>query len=143
MNTVEPGIIAGIIMASVFLNLITMAYTAHRYIDTVESHLSNCQFVNDYKRLYAGDDLRSKVQRLWMAALVLSTPGLLIRRKLVDPQDLKNFPAELKVRILAAWMIGMLAMTASVIFYFWTIPGVSVFLCSGWLGPAVRQALVL
>ncbi|EFW86406.1 hypothetical protein [Pseudomonas savastanoi] len=118
MNTVEPGIIAGIIMASVFLNLITMAYTAHRYIDTVESHLSNCQFVNDYKRLYAGDDLRSKVQRLWMAALVLSTPGLLIRRKLVDPQDLKNFPAELKVRILAAWMIGMLAMTASVIFYF-------------------------
>ncbi|PHN75494.1 hypothetical protein ALP47_02324 [Pseudomonas savastanoi] len=120
MNTVEPGIIAGIIMASVFLNLITMAYTAHRYIDTVESHLSNCQFVNDYKRLYAGDDLRSKVQRLWMAALVLSTPSLLIRRKLVDPQDLKNFPAELKVRILAAWMIGMLAMTASVIFYFWT-----------------------
>ncbi|RML85763.1 hypothetical protein ALQ87_101973, partial [Pseudomonas savastanoi pv. glycinea] len=68
------------------------------------------------------------MQRLWMAALVLSTPGLLIRRKLVDPQDLKNFPAELKVRILAAWMIGMLAMTASVIFYFWTIPGVSVFL---------------
>jgi len=87
----------------VLLSTFALTYIAHKKIETIESLLKDCKFVQGNIAIYSNAGLLGKTIRLCMIAGMLSTSQFYIRRKLANPNEIKNFPRNTKRLLLFFW----------------------------------------
>jgi len=103
MTNILAMIISFLILASLFISISALTYIAYRNIETLESQLANCKFVQGNRSLYATAGMFGKTIRLCMIAGMLSTPNFYLRRNLADPDDIHNIPQRTKRVLLFFW----------------------------------------
>ncbi|MGF6394852.1 hypothetical protein QFZ86_003786 [Pseudomonas plecoglossicida] len=101
-NTLSMAI-SFLILTSLFISISALTYIAHRHIESLESQLANCKFVQGNRSLYATAGMLGKTIRLCMIAGMLSTPNFYLRRNLADPDDIHNIPQRTKRVLLFFW----------------------------------------
>ena len=96
-------VISIIILTSLLVSISALIYIAYRQIETLESKLTNCKFIQGNRSLYASAGMLGKTMRLCMIAGMLSTPNFYLRRNLADANDIRNIPQKTKRLILFFW----------------------------------------
>lgn len=92
MNSVQVDLLSGFILIAIGVVLFSVAVIAHKYIEVIESRLSNCPYIEDNKRVWSGAGLLGKVMRGGMISMVLVMPKMHARRGLIDTQELSRLP---------------------------------------------------
>ncbi|WP_103462112.1 hypothetical protein [Pseudomonas putida] len=116
MNQVDPGLIALFILAPMNLAMIVQCYIAHRYTEDFESFLTNCKFVTGNKKTFQHAGLLGKVMRTGLISMALAIPTIFLRRGLIDLNEVKRFPPNMKrllVSMLAIQIVLLIALTIS------------------------------
>lgn len=108
-------IISFLTLASLLISLAALSCIACRHIETIESQLTNCKFVQGNRSLYSPAGMLGKCMRLCMIAGMLSTPNFYIRRNLADPTDIQSIPPRTKRLLLFFWYTLMLSILSLII----------------------------
>jgi len=111
--------------ALIFLNLAITIYIAHRKIDHIESFLLNCEMIMDEKNSWAHAGLLGKVIRLTNISLILLSPKIYTKRKLLDIDEINNLPSKIKTPLIAiglAYIISFFALIGLGIFMHYLPP---------------------
>lgn len=80
MNTVDPGLIALLILAPIILSIIVLFYIAHKYTEHFESLLPNCTYVTGNKKIFQHAGLLGKVMLYQRPRLINGLVGEQKRR---------------------------------------------------------------
>ncbi len=118
MNGVDPGLIALLILAPMILAMIVQCYIAHRYTERFESFLTNCTYVTGNKKIFQHAGLLGKVMRTGSVSLVLAIPRIFLRRGLIDFNEVKRFPPNMRRLLVSMLGIHIVLLTALTIFYY-------------------------
>ncbi|WP_349974723.1 hypothetical protein [Pseudomonas sp. WHRI 8519] len=116
MSGVDPGLIALLILAPIILLMIVLCYIAHKHTEYFESFLPNCTYVTGNKKIFQHAGLLGKVMRTGSISLVLAIPTIFLRRGLIDLNEVKRFPPNMKrllVSMLAIQIVLLIALTIS------------------------------
>jgi len=76
--------------------LLVLVFVAVRYLDEIEELLSKSVYVSGNKKLYAPAGVIGKIMRICTISTVLTMPGVFARRRLVDVDQLRDFPNSIK-----------------------------------------------
>lgn len=107
--------ISFLMLASLLITIFALTYIACRHIETIESQLAHCKFVQGNRSLYSTAGILGKTMRLCMIAGMLSTPNFYLRRNLADPVDIHRFPLRTKRLILFFWYYLILSVSSLII----------------------------
>ena len=83
--------------------LLVLVFVAVRYLDEIEELLSKSVYVAANKKLYAPAGVIGKIMRICTISTVLTMPGVFARRRLVDVDQLRDFPNSIKRVLVGAW----------------------------------------
>jgi hypothetical protein len=112
MTTVDPGLIAAIIILSSVITVCFSFYVAHTYIDKFERCLPNCKFIEDNKRVFSSAGLPGKIMRCNMIYCFLWIPSLGEKRGLLDIKEIKRFPVKFKYLLTIPWTAQIILLIA-------------------------------
>ena len=74
-----------------------LAYTTHRHYERILAAFPNSPGVNNYNRIWAGSSFRSRCMQVSSTAgFVLLLTKINIRRGHLSPEDLSNFPPDIR-----------------------------------------------
>ena len=118
MNAVDPGWIALLILAPITLSMIGLCYIAHKYTEHFESFLPNCTYVTGNKKIFQHAGLLGKVMRTGSISLVLAMPTFFLRRNLIDLNEVKRFPPNMKRLLVSLLTIQIMLLIALTIFHY-------------------------
>lgn len=96
MTSIETGLFAGLVLASMGLVLLAIILIAHKYVEAIEDCLPNCSYIKDNKRVWSNAGLLGKVMRGGIIAMVLFMPGMHARKGLIDVQEVNSLPKHYK-----------------------------------------------
>jgi hypothetical protein len=82
-----------------------LAYTTHRYYDRVLSAFPNSRGVQNFTRMWAGFGFSSRFLQVSSTAGFVLWPKTHIRRGDLDPNEVHNFPAEIKKLMVIATIL--------------------------------------
>lgn len=103
------SLFVGVVMVMLVLWVILIAYV---YTDKAESYLPASEYIKGMRRLYLNAGLFGKALRNGSVTLVLMTPNSLIKKGLLDPEEVKNFPPGLKRMLCVSWGLATLFWSA-------------------------------
>jgi len=109
------GVIDGVylVCAGVFLGAVGfMAYAMFGKLETMEGYLSRSRIMHDVNYRVSGTGLFGRQIRLGMIAGCLLQPRLYIKRGLLEPADLVEFPTGLRLLAVLPLSIGLASMAA-------------------------------
>ena len=109
-------IISFLVLISLLFSVSALTYIAYRHVESFETLLTNCKFVQGNRSAYSTAGVFGKTMRLCMIAGMLSTPNFYLRRNLADISDIKNFHQRTKRLILFFWYHLMLSVSSLIIF---------------------------
>jgi len=109
-------LISFFMLTSLMISLVALIYIACRHIETIESQLINCKFVQGNRSMYSTAGILGKMMRLCGIAGMLSTPNFYIRRNLADPIDIQSIPQKTKHLLLFFWYCLKLSVSSLLIF---------------------------
>lgn len=118
MNEVDPGLVALLIFAPMLLAIVVQCYVAHKYTERVESLLTNCSFVTGNKNTFQHAGLLGKVMRMGLISMVLATPKIFVRRGLIDLNEVKRFPPQIRRLLVSLLGIHIVLFAALVITHY-------------------------
>ncbi|WP_087502952.1 hypothetical protein [Pseudomonas sp. SID14000] len=118
MNAVDPGLIALLILAPIILAMIVQCYIAHRYTERFESFLTNCTFVTGNKKTFQHAGLLGKVMRTGLISMMLAMPTIFLRRGLIDLNEVKRFPPNMRRLLVSMLGIHIVLLIALTIFHY-------------------------
>jgi hypothetical protein len=115
MTTIDPGLIAAIIILSSVITVCFSFYVAHTYIEEFERCLPNCKFIEDNKRVFSSAGLSGKIMRCNMIYCFLWIPSLGERRGLLDMKEIKRFPVKFKYLLTIPWTAQIVLLIALIL----------------------------
>lgn len=115
MNDTYIAINAFAILSSIGLAMGAQIYIAHKYTEYFESLLPNCIFMKDNKRTFEHAGLIGKLLRTGLISLVLAAPRIFVHRGVIDPDEIKRFPARTKRLLVGLLIIHLLLASALII----------------------------
>jgi len=118
VNGVDPGLIALLILAPIILSMIVQCYIAHKYTEHFESFLPNCTYVTGNKKIFQHAGLLGKVMRTGSISLVLAIPTIFLRRGLIDLNEVKRFPPNMRLLLVSMLAIQIVLLTALTISHY-------------------------
>jgi len=118
VNAVDPGLIALLILAPIILAMIVQCYIAHRYTERFESFLTNCTFVTGNKKTFQHAGLLGKVMRTGLISMMLAMPTIFLRRGLIDLNEVKRFPPNMRRLLVSMLGIHIVLLIALTIFHY-------------------------
>jgi hypothetical protein len=118
VNAVDPGLIALLILAPIVLSMMVLCYIAHKYTEHFESLLPNCTYVAGNKKIFQHAGLLGKVMRTGSISLVLAIPSIFLRRGLIDLNEVKRFPPNMRRLLVSMLAIQMVLLIALTIFHY-------------------------
>jgi hypothetical protein len=108
MNATQIGLANGLILGLLVIVCFTIAFVAHKYVETIETRLSSCSYVNDTKKIWGHAGLLGKVMRGGIIATILMMPNIHAKRGLIDTEEVKNLPALYKKLLITPIVAGSL-----------------------------------
>ena len=112
MTQVPIGLIAGFVLVPSFFILIWLAYVAHAYTEKAEAYLSNSSIVVGTRSIYSQAGLPGKAIRIGGLTMALIFKNTYIKKGLLDPDEEKQFPDNLKRLLAISWSLHMLVCAA-------------------------------
>jgi hypothetical protein len=108
MNSIQIGLANGIVLLLLLLVCFSVAFIAHRYIDAIESRLTNCSYVTDTRKVWGNAGLIGKVMRGGVIATVVMMPKIHAKRGLVDAGEVERLPGAYKKLLVMPIALGSL-----------------------------------
>ncbi|WP_122341208.1 hypothetical protein [Pseudomonas caricapapayae] len=105
MTSAQIDLFSGFILIAIGLVLVAMMLIAHIYIETIESRLSNCSYIEDNKRVWSNAGLLGKVMRGGIISMVLIMPNMHAKRGLVDAQELSRLPKRYRYLLMMPFIV--------------------------------------
>lgn len=94
-------------------------FVAHRYLDRIESALSNSRMVAVNREIYSHAGLLGKVMRLGSISAMLSMKYFSVRKGLLDGDDLAKAPTDLQKLLVRLWSVQIFLIALIVLFFVW------------------------
>ncbi|MEN5032815.1 hypothetical protein [Pseudomonas sp. Ps21-P2] len=110
MNSTQIGLANGIVLLLLLLVCFSIAFIAHKYIDAIESRLTNCSYVSDTRKVWGDAGLIGKVMRGGVIATVVMMPKIHAKRGLVDAGEVERLPGAYKKLLIMPIALGSLLM---------------------------------
>lgn len=121
MSTYEMPLIAAIIIAIAFLlsvlNIGLMLYVSQKKLHLVQAKLTGCKLISDTKSNVLGLGFIGRFFALSITAIILILSRTLSGNKLVDPDEIRRLPKELRrwvtVPVATSWALLVVILIAS------------------------------
>lgn len=85
------------------LSLLVLVYLSYRYLELIETMLSNSSFVMGNKNLYSRAGLIGRVMRICTVSILLTMPKVFVYRGLVDSREVDRFPMAMRCLLVVLW----------------------------------------
>jgi hypothetical protein len=119
MKGVDPGIFGLIVLPLLFINLLSLVAVTVYARDKIDKLLSRCSVIVDNKETLGGLGIMGDIIRVGVAGALLTIPKVFGNKTAVDEEQVKTFPARLKVMIVTQWLALAVLMFALVILSIW------------------------
>ena len=96
------------LMMAMFVVMAVWIYVSVRYVNYIESLLSNSSMVSGNKRIFGHAGLLGKIMRTGSVSLLLSMRALCVRKGVLDVEDVKKFPERLRCMLVGLWFFKLL-----------------------------------
>ncbi|MDC6383481.1 hypothetical protein BW687_025270 [Pseudomonas graminis] len=106
INSIQIGLANGIVLFLLLVVCISIAFIAHKYVDTIESHLANSPYLIDAKKVWGSAGLIGKVMRGGIIAAIVMMPKIHTKRGLVDAREVERLPGYYKKLLVAPIAVG-------------------------------------
>lgn len=116
-------LIAAIIVAIAFflslLNIGVMIYVSQKKLHLVQEKLTGCKLISDTKNNALGLGIIGKFFALSITAIILMMSRIFAQKRLVDLDEIRKLPRELRHWITVPVAIGWVLLTAILIASLW------------------------
>lgn len=106
MNSIQIGLANGIVLFLLLVVCISIAFIAHKYVDTIESYLANSPYLIDTKKAWGSAGLIGKVMRGGIIAAIVMMPKIHAKRGLIDAGEVERLPGYYKKLLVAPIALG-------------------------------------
>lgn len=106
MNSIQIGLANGIVLLLLSVVCFSVVFIAHKYIDTIESHLTSSPYISDTKKVWGRAGLIGKVMRGGIIATVVMMPKIHAKRGLIDAGEVERLPGYYKRLLVAPMALG-------------------------------------
>ncbi|MNJ72674.1 hypothetical protein D3C77_693650 [compost metagenome] len=89
---------------------------AHAYTEKAEAFLSNSRIIEDTRSMYSQAGLSGKIMRTGTLTMALIFKSAYIKKGLLDPDEAKHFPDDLKRLLFVSWSLHWLGCAALMAF---------------------------
>ncbi|AHG42940.1 hypothetical protein N018_23025 [Pseudomonas syringae CC1557] len=123
MTNTPIGLISLIVVGPIIPTCIVIAIIANKYVETIETYLPNCSFVQTIRQTYLEAGLLGKVMRGGVIGMILLMPKPYSRRGLISAQEINNLPSHYKRMltiplILTCFLFSALMALWAMIYFF-------------------------
>lgn len=119
MNNLHLAVLGVFALISPFLIFGVWMLFAYRYLDRIESILSNSRMVAVNREIYSHAGLFGRVMRLGSISAMLSMKYFSVRKGLLDSDDVSKAPADLQRLLVRVWNGQILLIALIVMFFVW------------------------
>ena len=119
MSNLHLAMLGVFVIISPFLMFGVWVFVAYRYLDRIESILSNSRMVAVNREIYSHAGLLGKVMRLGSISAMLSMKYFSVRKGLLDSNDVIKAPADLRRLLVRLWTVQILLIALIVLFFVW------------------------
>ncbi|KHL71781.1 hypothetical protein PpSQ1_24420 [Pseudomonas putida] len=119
MSNLHLAVLGVIVIISPFLMFGVWVFVAYRYLDRIESILSNSRMVAVNREIYSYAGLLGKVMRLGSISAMLSMKYFSVRKGLLDNDEVTKVPIDLQRLLVRLWIIQILLIALIVLFFVW------------------------
>ncbi|KAF1310358.1 hypothetical protein BLX42_14515 [Pseudomonas sp. SG-MS2] len=119
MSNLHLAVLGVIVIISPFLMVGVWVFVAYRYLDRIESILSNSRMVAVNREIYSHAGLLGKVMRLGSVSAMLSMKYFSVRKGLLDNDEVTKVPIDLQRLLVRLWIIQILLIALIVLFFVW------------------------
>lgn len=119
MSNLHLAVLGVIVIISPFLMVGVWVFVAYRYLDRIESILSNSRMVAVNREIYSHAGLLGKVMRLGSVSAMLSMKYFSVRKGLLDNDEVTKVPIGLQRLLVRLWIIQILLIALIVLFFVW------------------------
>ncbi|NWC92373.1 MULTISPECIES: hypothetical protein [unclassified Pseudomonas] len=112
MTNIPIGLIGIFIILPMIINLIVTAVIAHKYVETIESHLPNCSFVSTIREAWSGGGVLGKLIRGGVMTIVMMMPNLCAKKGIIDINEMNRLPVFYKRLLIIPMLITFTLFTA-------------------------------
>ncbi|SHF24980.1 hypothetical protein SAMN02745148_02175 [Modicisalibacter ilicicola DSM 19980] len=96
----------GGMFALIFSNIAVWLYVAFFKLSQVEKHLSNCQLVENNRRIWGGGPF-GRMYRLMQISSMLLFPKPIVKNGEADLEDIQNLPISLRRWVRIPFNVGL------------------------------------
>ncbi|MFP3851074.1 hypothetical protein [Pseudomonas sp. W5-01] len=119
MASIEPGLIALIIMIPLLLDLAAIVVVTCCVRDKIDVLLSDCSVVVDHKLTFGGLGIMGDIVRVGVIGTIFMFPKLYLRRGFIDLSQVTAFPKKLRYLIVIPWVVAVVVAMALMLFRLW------------------------
>ncbi|MCI0914320.1 hypothetical protein [Pseudomonas putida] len=119
MSNLHLAVLGVAVIISPFLMFGVWIFLVYRYLDRIESILSNSRMVAVNREVYSHAGLLGKVMRLGSISAMLSLKYFSIRKNLLASDDVSKVPIDLQRLLVGLWNIQILLIALIVLFFVW------------------------
>lgn len=119
MSNLHLAVLGVFVIISPFFMFGVWIFIAYRYLERIESSLSNSRLVVVNREIYAHAGLLGKVMRLGSISAMLSMKYFSLRKGLLDSEDVSKAPDDLQRLLVRLWTVQILLIALIVLFFVW------------------------
>ncbi|WAB97582.1 hypothetical protein OSW16_24170 [Pseudomonas putida] len=119
MSNLHLAVLGVAVIISPFLMFGVWVFLVYRYLDRIESILSNSRMVAVNREIYSHAGLLGKVMRLGSISAMLSMKYFSVRKSLLDSDDVSKVPIDLHRLLVLLWNMQILLIALIVLFFIW------------------------
>jgi hypothetical protein len=119
MASIEPGLIALIIMIPLLLDLAAIVVVTCCVRNKIDVLLSDCSVVVDHKLTFGGLGIMGDIVRVGVVGTIFMFPKLYLRRGFIDLSQVTAFPKKLRYLIVIPWVVAVVVAMALMLFRLW------------------------
>ncbi|MFJ4112994.1 hypothetical protein [Pseudomonas sp. NPDC089758] len=119
MSNLHLAVLGVAVIISPFLMFGVWVFLVYRYLDRIESILSNSRMVAVNRKIYSHAGLLGKVMRLGSISAMLSMKYFSVRKSLLDSDDVSKVPVDLHRLLVLLWNMQILLIALIVLFFVW------------------------
>ncbi|MFJ4351756.1 hypothetical protein ACIPZ5_12690 [Pseudomonas sp. NPDC089428] len=119
MSNLHLAVLGVFVIVSPFLMFVVWVLAAYRYLNRIESILSNSRMVAVNREIYSHAGLLGKVMRLGSISAMLSMKNFSVRKGLLDSDDVSMAPADLQRLLVRLWIVQIFLIALILLFFVW------------------------
>lgn len=119
MASIEPGLIALIIMIPLLLDLAAIVVVTCCVRDKIDVLLSDCSVVVDHKLTFGGLGIMGDIVRVGVVGTIFMFPKLYLRRGFINLSQVAAFPKKFRYLIVIPWVVAVVVAMALMLFRLW------------------------